>query len=212
MTCFALALELPEDYFLREMSPDDDDNGSALSFNFFPSVEGRTVEEGGLRISAHTDFEVLTLLFQSRPGLEICPGKEIDGAASAGAQLAERWTPADPLPGAITCNLGDALQYWTDGRLRSTFHRVRVPRDGEFKGERISLAYFGNARLTTPLQGPRKRYPPVTFLDLLAKRLEKIPLPMDPLTGIVKADAVMRYHAVVAGPEVCEAAGAPAAA
>ena len=38
------------------------------------------------------------------------------------------------LQGTITINIGDALQYWSDDRLKSTFHRVRVPRgDDEYK-------------------------------------------------------------------------------
>lgn len=211
MTCFALALGLPEDAFLKDMDIRDDDNGSALSFNFFPSVEGKEVKAGQLRISQHTDFEVLTLLFQSQPGLEICPGREAGGALgnsnSQSSALDEKWTPAGPLPGAITCNIGDALQYLSDGRLKSTYHRVRLPGPGEFQGERISLAYFSNVRLTTPLQGPLKRYPPVTFLDLLASRAAAIPLAME-ADGTVKAASMDRYHAFVAGPDVQAVTGA----
>jgi len=43
------------------------------------------------------------------------------------------WVPCDPVPGAITVNIGDALQYWSDGRLKSTFHRVRMPRKDEYQ-------------------------------------------------------------------------------
>ena len=49
MRCFALALELPEDHFTKAMSPDDDDNGTALFFNRYPSVEGRTFPAGAVR-------------------------------------------------------------------------------------------------------------------------------------------------------------------
>ena len=77
---------------------------------------------GALRISPHTDFEVLTLLFQSAPGLEICPGREAGGGAggggAAGNDVPLTWRAADPMPGCITVNIGDALQYLTDGRLR----------------------------------------------------------------------------------------------
>ena len=202
MTCLALALGLPEDAFLKEMCIEDDDNGSALSFNYFPSVEGKEVKPGQLRISQHTDFEILTLLFQSQAGLEICPGKDSGGVVGEQTNaLDEKWTPAGPLPGAITCNIGDALQYLTDGTLRSTYHRVRLPQPGEYQGERISLAYFSNVKLTTPLQGPLKKYPPVNFLDLLASRAAAIPLAME-ADGTVKAAAMDRYHSYVAGPDV----------
>ena len=209
MTCFALSLSLPEDTFTRHMSITDDDNGSALSFNWFPPVHGTAVAPGALRISPHTDFEVITLLFQSRPGLEICPGKDARAGSADAASLEDKWRPADPVPGGITCNLGDALQYLTDGRFRSTFHRVRVPRPDEDQGARVSLAYFANVALTTPLQGPERAYPPTTFLELLVRRQQTVPLDMEPGTGVVKQAALLKYHALVAGPEAprAEAAG-----
>ena len=189
MQCFALALELPDDHFTKEMSPDDDDNGTALFFNRYPSVEGRTLKADAMRIWPHTDFEVLTLLFQTRPGLEMCPG--LKAASAADALDNSKWFSVDPVPGAITVNLGDALQYWTDGRIKSTYHRVRVPRPDEYQGDRYSLAYFSNAGLHTPLQGPSKKYPPVTFLDILAKRAATVPLVSDPETGKVRVETLM---------------------
>ena len=189
MQCFALALQLPEDHFTQHMSPADDDNGTALFFNRYPSVESLQLNPNAMRIWPHTDFEVLTLLFQTRPGLEVCPGLRASNAADALDE--SKWFPVDPVPGAITCNLGDALQYWTDGRIKSTYHRVRVPRPDEFQGDRYSLAYFANAGLHTPLQGPSRVYPPVTFLDILAKRAATVPLASDPATGKVRVEALV---------------------
>ena len=189
MQCFALALQLPEDHFTQHMSPADDDNGTALFFNRYPSVESLQLNPNAMRIWPHTDFEVLTLLFQTRPGLEVCPGLRASNAADALDE--SKWFPVDPVPGAITCNLGDALQYWTDGRIKSTYHRVRVPRPDEFQGDRYSLAYFANAGLHTPLQGPSRVYPPVTFLDILAKRAATVPLVSDPATGKVRVEALV---------------------
>ena len=51
-----------------------------MYYNFYPSVEGKTFEEGALRIAAHTDYELFTALFQRHPGLEVCPGKDTDAA------------------------------------------------------------------------------------------------------------------------------------
>ncbi len=51
------------------------------------------------------------------------------------------WVPCDPVPGAITVNIGDALQYWSDGRLKSTFHRVRMPRKDEYQVRMASVSY-----------------------------------------------------------------------
>ncbi len=38
-----------------------------------------------------------------------------------------QWVAFNPGPGAITINIGDSLQYWSDGALKSTYHRVRCP-------------------------------------------------------------------------------------
>ena len=39
-------------------------------------------------------------------------------------------------------NIGDALMRWSDDRLKSNYHRVRMPRPGEYQGSRYSIAYF----------------------------------------------------------------------
>ena len=43
----------------------------------------------------------------------------------------ERWNPCPPLPGCISVNIGDPLQFWSDGILKSNYHRVRMPLPGE---------------------------------------------------------------------------------
>lgn len=45
--------------------------------------------------------------------------------------VARTWTPLDPKPGCLTVNIGDGLTRWTDGLLKSTYHRVRTPGPGE---------------------------------------------------------------------------------
>lgn len=85
---------------------------------------------------------------------------------------------------------GDALQYLTDGRFKSTYHRVRLPAPGEFAGERLSLAFFANAGLHAPLQGPSGRYPAVSFADVLRRRAAEVPLPTDAATGAVLVDSL----------------------
>ena len=49
------------------MDPHAADCQTAMYCNRYPSVEGKHFPEGALRIGAHTDFELLTLLF-TRPG------------------------------------------------------------------------------------------------------------------------------------------------
>lgn len=49
-------------------------------------------------------------------GLEVCPGRE----ATTEYGMGDEWTPCDPQEGAITVNVGDALMYWSDDRLKVT--------------------------------------------------------------------------------------------
>lgn len=171
MSCFAIGLGLPEDYFVDLMDPQHDDCGTACFNNHYPAVDGLQLPDKLLRIFAHTDFEILTLLFQrvGQPGLEVCPGKTTTRAT---VKSEGTWIPMDPKPGCITCNIGDALQYLSDDRLKSTYHRVRTPRPNEYQGARASMAYFANVRNSTLLQGPLKKYPALTFNDILAKKLQ----------------------------------------
>jgi len=53
---------------MQPMDPDASDCMTAMSINQYPSWEGKAYKEGTLRRIAHTDFEVVTLLFQ-RSGL-----------------------------------------------------------------------------------------------------------------------------------------------
>ena len=43
----------------------------------------------------------------------------------------DKWTDCPPKPGCITVNVGDPLQFWSDGLLKSNYHRVRMPKEGE---------------------------------------------------------------------------------
>ncbi len=52
---------------VQAMDPHAADCQTAMYCNRYPSVEGKHFPEGALRIGAHTDFELLTLLF-TRPG------------------------------------------------------------------------------------------------------------------------------------------------
>jgi isopenicillin N synthase-like dioxygenase len=116
------------------------------------------------RGGAHTDFDCLTLLFQ-RPhqgGLEVCPGKEMAEQA---------WSPVPPNEEVITCNIGDMLMRWSDDVLPSNFHRVRNPQAGEHMGDRYSIAFFAQANRDAIIQGPQKKYPPISAGDYLKQRV-----------------------------------------
>ena len=62
-------------------------------------------------IGAHTDYECLTILHATAPGLQV-----INGAG--------QWVAAPPIPGAFVVNIGDLLEVWSNGVFISTSHRV----------------------------------------------------------------------------------------
>ena len=127
MKAFALALELPEDYFEKFI----DAPVSALRALNYP--EQRVAPKPGqLRAGAHTDYGSLTILLpqQGSEGLEIATR---DGV----------WIAVPPIPGAFVINIGDLMQRWTNDRWVSTLHRVTnpSPEDGG-TARRQSLAFF----------------------------------------------------------------------
>ncbi|MCV2393870.1 isopenicillin N synthase family oxygenase [Actinotalea sp. M2MS4P-6] len=91
-------------------------------------VEGGT-DQG---VGWHNDAGVLTLLLveRDRPGLQV----ELDGEVVA----------APPVDGALIVNIGEMLEWATDGYLRATRHRVLAPDPGT---DRISVPYFHNPAL-----------------------------------------------------------------
>jgi isopenicillin N synthase-like dioxygenase len=127
-------------------------------------VDAKLADFTGWRAGAHTDFDCLTLLHQrsGQGGLQLCPGKEH-------AEFA--WTDIEPLPGVVTCNIGDMLMRWSDDQLQSTLHRVRMPRADEYLGPRYSLPFFCQANKDAMIQGPGKSYAPITAHDYLQQRI-----------------------------------------
>jgi isopenicillin N synthase-like dioxygenase len=76
-------------------------------------------------VGEHTDYGLLTLLYQDNSG-----GLEVHTPTG--------WIEAPPITGTLVCNLGDMLERMTGGAYRSTPHRVRATRGGE----RISFPLF----------------------------------------------------------------------
>lgn len=127
MTLFALALNLPEDYFAGVI----DAPVSALRALNYPAPTG-VLKAGQLRAGAHTDYGSLTILLpqEGSRGLEIAMR---DGG----------WMEAPPVPGAFIINIGDLMQRWTNDRWVSTLHRVANPSpDQGAQSRRQSLAFF----------------------------------------------------------------------
>jgi isopenicillin N synthase-like dioxygenase len=165
LSCFALKLGFAPDFFTECHDPLSSEYQSTLRLlHYMPMVDAKPEDFTGWRAGAHTDFDCLTLLHQrtGQGGLQLCPGKE------AGELL---WTDVEPLPGVITCNIGDMLRRWSDDKLLSTLHRVRMPRQDEYLGPRYSLPFFCQANKDAIIQGPAKLYEPITAHDYLQQRI-----------------------------------------
>ena len=146
LRAFALALDLPEAYFLDKF----DRAAGTLRLLHYPP---RPADERRLGVGAHTDYEFFTILAQDgNPGLQVLNG-------------AERWVDIPPLAGTFVVNIGDLMARWTNDRFTSNIHRAanRTGRD------RYSVPFFMGANVDTEIRclasctGPDDppRYPPV---------------------------------------------------
>lgn len=139
LVCFALAMDLPDRNFFAKAHAETQGDGNQFRILSYPA-RGNAPEDKITRMSPHSDSGSVTLLFQT------CSGLEVESPSGDGT-----WVPAPHLPDHILVNLGDALAFWSGGRLKATRHRVTfgsVPHDVE----RMSMAYFGAASHETVLE------------------------------------------------------------
>ncbi|GAA5235523.1 isopenicillin N synthase family oxygenase [Verticiella sediminum] len=166
LSCFADRLGFDEEFFARAHDPSSPRYQSTLRMLHYFAMDEHSLQgqPGIWRAGAHTDFDTLTLLFQKKGqgGLQVLPGKDMESRA---------WTSVEPDEGVITCNIGDMLMRWSDDVLPSNFHRVRCPRPDEYLGPRYSLAFFCQANEDAIIEGPQKKYPPISGGDYLRERI-----------------------------------------
>jgi len=131
---FALALDLPEETLLANFSKPS----SRLKLNHYPPQHD-PVSDNNIGVVPHSDSGCFTILWQDdNGGLEV---QNRDGS----------WVGAPPLAGSFVVNIGNILQYWSNGRFSSTPHRV-INRNGR---DRYSIPFFVNPDFDTvirPLQ------------------------------------------------------------
>jgi isopenicillin N synthase-like dioxygenase len=108
MEGIAVGLGLDADFFEQALVADP-----TILFRIFryPAVPAL---HDGWGVGEHTDYGLLTLLYQDSRG-----GLEVRGPRG--------WVAVPAVPGALVCNIGDMLDRLTEGRYRATPHRVRSP-------------------------------------------------------------------------------------
>jgi isopenicillin N synthase-like dioxygenase len=170
LSCFSDRLGFGRDFFARAHDRSQDDYQSTLRLlHYLPLTDDVRLDESIWRAGAHTDFDCLTMVFQQegQGGLQVSPGKDAEGKGDN-----REWFSVVPKEERITCNIGDMLMRWSDDRLKSTLHRVRMPKAGEYNGPRYSMAFFCQANKNQIIQGPEKKYPPISARDYLLQRIQ----------------------------------------
>jgi isopenicillin N synthase-like dioxygenase len=144
LSLFALALELPPDFFAKSI----DRHASALRALDYPAL-ATAPAAGQLRAGAHSDYGSLTILF-AEPGSR---GLEILHPGGF-------WQPVPIEEGAFIVNIGDLMARWSNDRWVSTIHRCSC--EGTEKRRR-SIAFFHlpNWDAVIRVIGDSPKYPPV---------------------------------------------------
>jgi isopenicillin N synthase-like dioxygenase len=127
-----------------------------------PRPDGAGARDFGC--GAHTDWGAITVLAQDATGSLQVQGP--DGT----------WVDVEPHPGALVINLGDLIEVWTNGRYRSTMHRVL---GGD--RDRYSIALFCDLDVDAVIEclptctGPDDppRYPPTTVAQHLQFKFDE---------------------------------------
>jgi len=118
---FAVALDMPEDYFASFFANDGHHN---LRFLHYPPQDPD--EDNLFGQAPHTDNSFMTALARTDvPGLAVrLPSGE--------------WFPPPIIPGTFLINLGNMMRRWSNNRFLSTPHGVL----NESGADRYSIAYF----------------------------------------------------------------------
>ena len=169
LSAIALFLDLDERHFENKV-----DKGISIlrPLHYFPIENPSTIQEGAVRAAEHGDINLITLLMgASAEGLEV---KRMDGT----------WIPISAVQDCLVVNVGDMLQRYTNGRLKSTVHRVVNPPREKLKTSRFSVPFFMHANpdmdlscLSTCISVDNpKQYEDITAEDFLMQRLKEIGL------------------------------------
>lgn len=131
LKAIALYLNLPEDYFSEKVK-----NGNSIlrPIHYFPIDNPDQILPTAVRAAEHGDINLITLLM---------------GASADGLQVLRRdgkWIPITALPNQLVINVGDMLERLSNGKLKSTIHRVVNPPKHLMRTPRYSIPFFMHPR------------------------------------------------------------------
>ncbi|MCC5623855.1 isopenicillin N synthase family oxygenase [Nostoc sp. CHAB 5715] len=162
LKAYALALELPEDFFITRHNQQN----HTLRLLHYPSLQ-TPPKPGQVRAGEHSDYGSITLLFQDDVG-----GLEVQTASG-------EWIAAPAIPDTVVVNTGDLMQRWTNDMFCSTKHRVMIPSHNKVNQSRYSMAFFCHPNDDTEiacLESCQKEqspiYPPILAGEYLLSRLQ----------------------------------------
>ena len=140
--------------------------------HYFPIEDPSALPSEAVRAAAHGDINLITLLVgASADGLEL---QRRDGA----------WMPVNVESDTIVVNVGDMLERLTNGRLRSTIHRVVNPPPERCHEARLSMPFFMHPKASMDLSALEccmdeehpKQFEDITAGAFLQERLREIGL------------------------------------
>ncbi|PYH49870.1 isopenicillin N synthase family dioxygenase, partial [Aspergillus saccharolyticus JOP 1030-1] len=120
MRIFALALDLPEEFFDPIM---EHPGATSRMLHYPPQSVNDTFKIG---LGAHTDYECITI-----PSQDLVPALQVRNSS-------DEWITVEPLPNTLVVNIADCLSMWTNAKFKSTVHRV-INITGE---ERYTIPFF----------------------------------------------------------------------
>jgi isopenicillin N synthase-like dioxygenase len=166
LQAIALYLNLDENYFDDKIHH----GNSILRPIHYPPITSEP--KSAVRAGQHEDINLITLLI---------------GASAEGLQVLNKqneWVDVTALPNHIVVNVGDMLQRLTNGKLKSTTHRVINPPREKWETPRYSIPFFLHPRSEMRLDclpecianGEDPKWEPISAGEYLDQRLTEIGL------------------------------------
>lgn len=166
LRAIAIYLGLDELYFDDKIK----NGNSILRPIHYPPITSEP--KSAVRAGQHEDINLITLLIgASADGLEVLNKKN-------------EWVAVTALPDHIVVNVGDMLQRLTNGKLKSTTHRVVNPPREKWGSSRFSIPFFLHPRSEMRLDclascipaGEKAHWEPISAGEFLDERLAEIGL------------------------------------